>query len=350
MLQAALDRIHHHITHYLPSSNGEIYSTLCYRPPNNLTAASPCFIDIKSSTQTSTLTLSLLPGTREDFIASVKRHALPADESGIKFVLDTPTTATELRQGGKWMAYAARALILRFYHLALKADSLDILLVLAGYTLMHLTFFSLLRSSRALGSNFWLVTGILASGIVAFIVSLPIAFHLGISVDPVLLTESLPFLVCTIGFEKPLRLARAVFTHEHLHATAEPGRARARNTMKPASEVVLEALDRSGNAILRDYAMEIFVLILGAWTRVGGLRECCALAALILGLDCLALGTFYLAILCVMVEVSRFSLSFSSFGQPFHSRAGTSRGLIPKPGLRYHVLLVPEHSIVKLSI
>ena len=74
--------------------------------------------------------------------------------------------------------------------------------------------------------------------------------------------------------------------------------------MKPASEVVLEALDRSGNAILRDYAMETFVLILGAWTKVGGLRECCALAALILFLDCLALGTFYLAVLCVMVEVS----------------------------------------------
>lgn len=208
------------------------------------------------------------------------------------------------------MAYAARALILRFYHLARKADSLDIMLVCAGYILMHLTFFSLIRSSRALGSNFWLVTGILASGIVAFIVSLPVAFHLGISVDPVLLTESLPFLVCTVGFEKPLRLARAVFTHEHLHAPVEAGRARARNPMKPASQLVLEALDRSGNAILRDYAMETFVLVLGAWTRVGGLRECCALAALILSLDCIALGTFYIAILCVMVEVSVFGLLF----------------------------------------
>jgi hypothetical protein len=35
-------------------------------------------------------------------------------------------------------------------------------------------------------------------------------------IDPVALTEALPFLVCTVGFDKPLRLARDVFGHEHL--------------------------------------------------------------------------------------------------------------------------------------
>jgi hydroxymethylglutaryl-CoA reductase (NADPH) len=39
---------------------------------------------------------------------------------------------------------------------------------------------------------------------------------LKIPIDPVALTEALPFLVCTVGFDKPLRLARAVFGHEHL--------------------------------------------------------------------------------------------------------------------------------------
>ncbi len=76
--------------------------------------------------------------------------------------------------------------------------------------------------------------------------------------------------------------------------------------MKPSYTLLLEALDRSGNPILRDYLLEIFVLTVGASSKVGGLRECCALAALILAVDCLSLASFYIAVLCVMVEVSYF--------------------------------------------
>src|SRR5882762_316184 len=88
-----------------------------------------------------------------------------------------------------------------------KADSLDILLVLAGYVLMHTTFIRLFLSSRSLGSNFWLNTAILASSVLSFIVALPIAGYLGIPLEPVSLIEALLFLVCTVGFDKPLCLA-----------------------------------------------------------------------------------------------------------------------------------------------
>ena len=77
--------------------------------------------------------------------------------------------------------------------------------------------------------------------------------------------------------------------------------------MKPAGELILEAFDRVGNVILRDYALEVAVLIVGANSKIGGLREFCALAALCLTLDCILLGTFYVSVLSVMVEVSRKS-------------------------------------------
>ncbi|KAG6815019.1 hypothetical protein H0H87_005782, partial [Tephrocybe sp. NHM501043] len=109
----------------------------------------------------------------------------------------------------KWIAYALRALVIRFYTLALKADSLDICLILLGYVLMHFTFYLLISRSRALGSNFWLPAAILSSSVLAFLLSVPVALALGIPIDPVALTEALPFLVCTVGFDKPLRLARA---------------------------------------------------------------------------------------------------------------------------------------------
>lgn len=69
----------------------------------------------------------------------------------------------------------------------------------------------------------------------------------------------------------------------------------------------MEALDEVGNVVLRDYALEIAVLCVGAYSRIGGLKEFCALAALCLTVDCFLSVTFYVAILSIMVEVSAFS-------------------------------------------
>lgn len=167
---------------------------------------------------------------------------------------------------------------------------------------MHMTFIRLFLSSRALGSNFWLTVAVVSSSILAFIIALPISAYLEIPLDPISLTEALPFLVCTVGFDKPLRLARAVFSHPHLTTAVKDGKWRGQ--MKPAGELILEAFDRVGNVILRDYALEVAVLGVGAGSKVGGLREFCTLAALSLIVDCILLGTFYVAILSIMVEVS----------------------------------------------
>jgi len=183
-----------------------------------------------------------------------------------------------------------------------KADSLDILLVLVGYILMHASFIRLFFSARALGSNLKLSISIVLSSTLAFMLALAISHYLQIPLDPISLTEALPFLVCTVGFDKPLRLAAAVFNHPHMLSPVKEGRLRGQ--MKPAGEVVLEAIENSGNAILRDYALEIAVLTMGAKSKVGGLKEFCALAALSLALDCILFGTFYAAILSVMIEVS----------------------------------------------
>jgi hypothetical protein len=191
-----------------------------------------------------------------------------------------------------------------------KADSFDILLVLAGYIAMHTTFFRLFLASRALGSNFWLPVAILSSSIFALLTSLPVCARLGIPLDPIVLSEALPFIVCTVGFDKPLRAARAVFAHPDASRPPSSGAATPliggtrRSHVKAAESVVLDAFDTVGAAVLRDYALEIAVLIAGAYSRVGGLRDLCAFAAVLLCLDCLATFSFYPAVLAVMVEVS----------------------------------------------
>ena len=213
----------------------------------------------------------------------------------------------------------------------------------------------------------------LISSIFAFLTALLAAYLLNIPIDPVCLSEALPFLVITIGFDKPNLLARAVFENpeiapvavspnmspvkdvatdpfltngqangngqalgldlgalhkelaplERLQRLAE-GKGVRWAAPVAAKQIVVDAVRKKGVGIVRDYAIEIAVLSVGALSGIGGLREFCYLgeyerlqlatstnmlvAALIMAADCTFLFTFYVAILAVMVEVHRIKL------------------------------------------
>ena len=62
----------------------------------------------------------------------------------------------------------------------------------------------------------------------------------------------------------------------------------------------------NGFEIVRDYAIEIAILVAGAASGVqGGLRQFCFLAAWILAFDCILLFTFYTTILYIKLEINR---------------------------------------------
>ncbi len=305
----------HHLTTGFLSSTGRKYSSTCHRPYNS--SLSTCFTHQHTALRSLTQTLAFAPGTaKDDWVSALTADELGgrvfADESGVNFQVESARTAADhvpidQMNSPTWVAYAVRTLVNRFWDLAKKANSLDILLILAGYLLMHYTFFLLITRSRKLGSNFWLPLAIISSAILALLVALPIAMALRIPIDPVALTEALPFVVCTIGFDKPLRLARAVFTHPHLLSSPTPGA-----QMKPAPKIITESLTKVYPPIIRDYFLEIAVLVVGAYSKVGGLKEVCALAALILGVDCILLCTWLAAILNIMIEVSSARSLFHS--------------------------------------
>lgn len=165
---------------------------------------------------------------------------------------------------------------------------------------MHLTFLSLFLSMRRLGSNFWLATTVLFSSTIAFLFASITTHKLGVPINMVLLSEGLPFLVVTIGFEKPIILTRAV-----LDASLAAQKKR-KSGGSSIQEAVLAAVQDKGFQIVRDYVIEIIILTLGAASGVqGGLRQFCFLAAWILAFDCILLFTFYTAILVVKLEINR---------------------------------------------
>ncbi|KAK9895236.1 hypothetical protein P389DRAFT_90224 [Cystobasidium minutum MCA 4210] len=411
-IQASLKQFQHHVK--VANYAGHSFQEVCYRPSSSSPSAeSECFsVDFPSSNEQGSSSATVLSLGLDDTLSeqgsswqqalassspltdskgytyvpvaastSNSRRANHQDGLGLSFSAFPPTDQitspsssrydAEESKSVKWMLYAGRAFIMRFYALAKKADSADIFIMLLGYLLMHLTFINLFINMRKLGSKFWLGCSVLVYGVFGFLLSLFAASTLGISINPILLSEALPFLVITVGFEKPFILARAVFSnpaltpvgngnnggtsssllrsrvpsrahiypsmttstrvsafgphpelqengeamngHANGHAIADNigsaagGRLRWGNPV-PAKEIVIQGFDKTGKQIVRDYAIEIAVLVAGSLTGVQGLKEFCQLAALILVFDCLFLFGFFASVLTVMVEVRRIRI------------------------------------------
>ncbi len=205
--------------------------------------------------------------------------------------------------------------LLSFANNAKHAETLDIIIMALGYLSMHLTFVSLFLSMKRLGSNFWLATSVLLSSVFAFLFGLLITTKLGVSINMVLLSEGLPFLVVTIGFEKSIVLTKAVLSasFDYRKKPSANGAANGHVHGAPTTpsqpsiqDAIQTAVKENGFEIVRDYAIEIAILGAGAASGVqGGLRQFCFLAAWILFFDCLLLFTFYTTILCIKLEINR---------------------------------------------
>ncbi len=179
-----------------------------------------------------------------------------------------------------------------------------------GYLAMHLTFVSLFVSMRRMGSNFWLATSVLISSVFAFLFGLIVTTKLGVAINLVLLSEGLPFLVVTIGFEKPIILTKAVLSAS-LSSRRQGAQPSSKDSGNDSSSRTLQsslqvAVQEKGFEIVRDYCIEVAILVAGAASGVqGGLRQFCFLAAWTLFFDCILLFTFYAAILSVKLEINR---------------------------------------------
>lgn len=201
-----------------------------------------------------------------------------------------------------------------FVDLVKHAETLDIIIMSLGYLSMHLTFISLFLSMKRLGSNAWLAISVLLSSLFAFLFGLVTTTKLGVPINMVLLSEGLPFLVVTIGFEKSIILTKAVLSasYDTRRRPQENGGTNG-HAIGPASnqppsiqDAIQIAVKDTGFEIVRDYAIEIALLILGAASGIqGGLRQFCFLAAWILVFDCALLFTFYTTILCIKLEINR---------------------------------------------
>ncbi|KAI1765637.1 3-hydroxy-3-methylglutaryl-CoA reductase [Hypoxylon sp. FL1150] len=269
--------------------------------------------------QDSALAFAIKYGQAAEFLSAAQE--IPNDVPG----QESRETELGKKEQKMWIMKVAkgytRGSVIRWIHnawtefldLIKNAETLDIIIMILGYLSMHLTFVSLFLSMRKMGSNVWLAISVLFSSTFAFLFGLNVTTKLGVPISVVLLSEGLPFLVVTIGFEKNIALTRAVLSHALEHRKPDDRATKKGKSTKsptPSEGIIHYAVQRAirdkGYEIVRDYAIEILILVAGAASGVqGGLQQFCFLAAWILFFDCILLFTFYTAILCIKLEVNR---------------------------------------------
>ncbi|KAJ2327533.1 3-hydroxy-3-methylglutaryl-coenzyme A (HMG-CoA) reductase isozyme, partial [Coemansia sp. RSA 2673] len=145
---------------------------------------------------------------------------------------------------------------------------------------------------------------------------------LGYSINAVLLTEALPFLIICVGFDKSLTLTRSVL----LAAYSTAGRARGPSqpaadgdsagaaTVTPGQiqEQIERGVDKCAGGLAKDYLFEIGILAIGVCSGVGQLQEVCLISSFILMFDGVFMFTFYSAVLTLKLDLIRVRSTRSS--------------------------------------
>ena len=103
-----------YITLELKTSNGFTYPSLCYKAPGS----SDCFSWVHQSGDTQTLTLVFAPSTSERFVHAFHTLKQRTSLQGVKLEIIGKEEKIGEMQSGKWVAYALRALVMRFWDLA----------------------------------------------------------------------------------------------------------------------------------------------------------------------------------------------------------------------------------------
>ncbi|RIA91966.1 hydroxymethylglutaryl-coenzyme A reductase-domain-containing protein [Glomus cerebriforme] len=225
----------------------------------------------------------------DQFVSTGKKQIAPAEKGS--FV---------------WLAFAAGSLVFKIQELIQKAETIDILVILAGWILMHLTFLALFLNMQKVGSRI-LAMCVLANGFFAFMSALLTINLFGVSVSPILLSEAIPFLIITVGFEKPFALTKAIFSAKN--SLKDNEKKSSEISFNISDDVIIKGVTQKGPLIVRNYLIEIGVLFIGAMSGVTGLQEFCFLAAFILLYDCLFLFTFYTAMLTLKLELDELKSS-----------------------------------------
>ncbi|KAI8806462.1 hydroxymethylglutaryl-coenzyme A reductase-domain-containing protein [Cladochytrium replicatum] len=223
----------------------------------------------------------------------------------------------------------------------------DLIVVAVSFVLMWATAYNLFANMRSVGSKFSLAFTVLISGVFSLMVSLVIAKIAGISLNMIQLGEAVPFLVVSIGFEKPYQLTKAIMDAEASDRAQTVGTRPA-----PVRDLVWRGVAAVAPALILDYVVEIGVLMLGSFLGIrGGLGEFCTVAALIVFFDCVFLFTLYTSVLSLKLELQRIreAAPVNSNDEKQHSDTDAKLSTSPRRTKRFDLISTDDATAIPVE-
>ncbi|KAJ1796873.1 3-hydroxy-3-methylglutaryl-coenzyme A (HMG-CoA) reductase isozyme, partial [Coemansia sp. RSA 2399] len=201
----------------------------------------------------------------------------------------------------------------------------EVLLVFMSYAITISTFINTFVTMRRYGSNITLALSVIFSGFCAFVFAIVAMRSLGYSINVVLMTEALPFLIICVGFDKYLTLTRAVLLaaysdrpqqqQQQKHAPAAsitnmPRHSLISTTVTPAQiqSQMARGVDKCAGRLVKDYMFEISILAIGVFAGVPQLHEVSLISSFILMFDAVFMFTLYSAVLTLKLDIIRVRL------------------------------------------
>ncbi|KAF9437865.1 3-hydroxy-3-methylglutaryl-coenzyme A (HMG-CoA) reductase isozyme [Entomortierella beljakovae] len=175
------------------------------------------------------------------------------------------------------------------------ASTIDIVVIFTAYIIMFCSFGLLFVNLSKLGSQYTLGLSVLVGGGFAFMGAVITVHSMGVHVNPIQLSEGIPFFIITVGYERAYTLSKAI-----LRPTLDEN-----HIPESIQKHVVSVIESVGPILIRNCAVEISVLLCGFISGIPGLKEFCLLAAFMLVYDLCILFTFYTAILTLKIELRR---------------------------------------------
>lgn len=183
------------------------------------------------------------------------------------------------------------------------AETYDIAIITIAYAAMYYTFFKLFYDMRTqANSKFWLGFASTSSSLFAFLLAVGTAKIFNIRVSLLSLSEGIPFLVATVGFNRIVKLSAAV-----LNAAAVDKESHS------ISLLIYRQLKDKALNFVKDQLLcaAAFVGCSIYASHLEGLRSFCLLSAFIMIYDVLLTYSYYSAVLALKVEINMIHQSIS---------------------------------------
>ncbi|KAJ1645804.1 3-hydroxy-3-methylglutaryl-coenzyme A (HMG-CoA) reductase isozyme [Coemansia asiatica] len=195
----------------------------------------------------------------------------------------------------------------RVYRLLREATVGEVLLVFMSYAITIGTFINTFVTMRRYGSQITLALSVMFSGFCAFVFAIAAMHLLGYSLNAVLLTEALPFLIICVGFDKSLTLTRSVLLVAYSDRRRSNSETERSGSATPAQiqNQISRGIDRCAGQLIKDYLFEISILAIGVCSGVEQLHEVCLTSSLILLFEGVFMFTLYAAILTLKLDLIR---------------------------------------------